>query len=375
MNEERRRAQHDHCDKLTGSLINLYGSTTAATATFWRTTMNSVITSRTFIHLIITIAIFSLLLLGCTRQDTPSYNGPPTKISIGIFKAESAAVVYVADQSGYFKQMGLDVEMHELSSGVEAMAELNEGRVDMALPAEFVFAANIDKHPDLRILASLNRINSVHMVARKDRGIIKPADLKGKRIAVTLTSVGEYFLGKFLNSNRLLLDEVTIVNMPPPIMEKEIGIGSIDAAIVWDPVAWRLRESLGSNAVSWPAQSETPWNLVLVARDSLIKKEPAAMVRLMKALIMAENSIGKDPAATQQNLTKRIGVSERYLADVWGDNQFRVSLERSLMLMLEEETHWIQSTQGSVQKLPNYIRYIHFDALKTARPESVSIIH
>jgi NitT/TauT family transport system substrate-binding protein len=325
--------------------------------------------------MILPIAIFSLLLHGCTRQESPSYTGPPTKMTIGIFKAELSTVLLVADKSGYFKQMGLDVELREFGSGVEAMTALNAGLVDMAVPAEFVFVSNIDKNPDLRIVASINRVKNVYMVGRKDRGINKPSDLKGKRIAVTRTSIGEYFLVKYLNSTRLKQDDVSIINLTPANMEKEIAVGSIDAAIVWNPIARLLIESLGANAVSWPAQSETLWNLVLVARDSLIKKEPAAMVRLMKALIMAEKSIEKDPAATQQNLSKQLGVSEKYLADVWGENQFRVSLDRSLMLMLEEETSWIQKNQGTAQKLPNYLNYIYLDSLKAARPESVSIIH
>src|SRR5450631_560015 len=218
----------------------------------------------TITALLLSITVLALLCQGCTRQETTTYSGPPTKVIIGIFKGENSAVAYLADQAGYFRQMGLEVELREVSSGVAAMAELNEGRADIALSAEFVFVSNIDKHPDLRIAASLNRISSVYLVARKDRGISNPADLKGKRIAVVSTSIGEYFLGKFLNSNRLRLDEITIVNMTPPMMEKEIVAGSIDAAIVWNPVSWRLRESLGSQAICWPAQSESAWHLVLV---------------------------------------------------------------------------------------------------------------
>jgi NitT/TauT family transport system substrate-binding protein len=326
--------------------------------------------------LLFSVALTTLFCQGCTKRETPSWSGPPTKIIIGIFKGENSAVAYVAEQSGYFRQMGLEVELREVSSGVAAMAELNQGRVDIALSAEFVFVSNIDKHPDLRIAASLNRISSVHLVARKDRGISSPADLKGKRIAVVSTSIGEYFLGKFLHSNRLRLDEVTIVDMTPPMMEQEIGAGSVDAAIAWDPVSWRLRESLGSQAVSWPAQAESVWHLVLVAREKFIKKEPAAMVRLMKALLMAEKTMANDPATAKRDIAKRLGLTENYLAAVWGDNQFKVSLDRSLMLNLEEQSRWIGTMQGAAGlKQPNYLEFIYFDALEAARSESVTIIH
>lgn len=325
--------------------------------------------------LAICVICVALLCQGCSKQEAPSYSGPPSKMVIGVPKVENAALLYTADHLGYFRQLGIDAELREFDSGVAAVAALNEGRVDLATAADFAFASNILKHPKLRMVAAINSANNNYMVARRDRGIRNPADLKGKRIAVTRTSIGEYFLGKYLSSNRIRLDEVTIVNMTPTVMEKEIVTGSIDAALFWGTVAWRMKENLGTNAVSWPAQGESPYHMVLIGRDGFIKKESAALVRLMKALIMAEKSIEKDPAAVQRYISRRLGMPEKYCADVWGDNRFKVSLERSLMLTLEEESRWIQSTQGSTQRVPNYLLYIYFDALESARSESVTIIH
>jgi len=244
---------------------------------------------------VVVIMTIVLVCLGCARQEAPSYSGAPAKMTIGVPRVENAAVVYAADHLGYLGKMGIVVELQEFDSGVAAVTALNEGRVDLAVAADFVFASNIGRHPNLRIIAAINSVKNTYMVVRKDRGIHAPGDLKGKRIAVTRTSIGEYFLGKFLNYNRLRLEDVTIVNMTPTMMEQEIAADTIDAAIAWDPVARRLRERLGSNAESWPAQAETPYHMTLITRDSFIKKESAAMVRLMKALIMAEKAIETEP--------------------------------------------------------------------------------
>lgn len=319
---------------------------------------------------------FVLICHGCTKQEAPSYSGPPTKMIIGAPKGESVTVLYALEQLGICKKMGIDFELREFDSGVAAMTALNQGHIDLAAASDFVFASNIDKNPDLRIVAGINRSNNTFIIAQKNRGINKPADLKGKKIAVTLTSIGDYFLGKYLSSNRLKPEDVTMVNMTPSMMEKEIVTGNIDAAIAWDPVARRMRDILGPNANIWPAQAESPYHMVLVARDSFIKKESAAMLRLMKSLVLAEKSIETDPAAVQRYLSKRIGMPEKYFSDIWGDNQFKLFLDRSLLLTLEEESRWIIKTRGMVEtSQPNYLKYLYLDALKTVRPESVTIIN
>lgn len=338
--------------------------------------MNKTIASGAFIYFVLPIAIYTFLLYGCTKQETPIYSGPPTKIVIGIYKGELTSLVYMAEHLGYFKQMGLDVELHDFESGAAALGALNEGKADLSTAADFVFASNIIKHPNLRIIAAINSANNVYIIARKDRGISNAADLKGKRIAVTFTTPSAYFLGKELNRSRLKAEDVTVVNVPPTIMEKGMMDGIYDAAIVWNPVAHRIKDNLGANAVSWNAQSENIFHMTLIGSDSFIKKESAAMVRLMRALKLAEVAIAEEPIKAQQFISKRIGMPEKYLTDVWGEYKFRVYLDRSLLLALEDQSRWIRKVQGGSEVLqPNYLDFLYFEALKSVHPESVTIIN
>lgn len=328
---------------------------------------------------VLSVAVVSFVFfsLGCTKQDTaPSYSGPATKMTIGIAKGESATIVIVADQLGYLKKLGLDVTLQVFDSGVAATKALIEGKIDISAPADFVFTSNMHNNSDLRIIAAINKINSIELIARPDSGISKPADLKGKRIAVTRTSIAEYFLGKFLNNNRLKPSDVNMIDMTPTMMEKEITAGSIDAAIAWNPIAQLIKQKLGGTALAWPAQSESPWHLVLVARDGFIKKESAALVRLMKALVLAEQSVVADPVSAQKELSKRFGIPEKYFTEVWKENQFKVTLDRSLLLTLEEESRWLHRTQGLPDtEMHNFIHFLYLDALKGAKAEAVTIIN
>jgi NitT/TauT family transport system substrate-binding protein len=137
-----------------------------------------------------------------------------------------------------------------------------------------------------------------------------------------------------------------------------------------------MKESLETNGICWPVQVDSSYHMLLIARDSFINKESAAMARLMKGLIAAEESIAKDPAPIQRYLSKRFGMPEKYYFDIWGDNQFKVSIDRSLMLSLEEQSRWIRKSKGTAdRKLPNHFNSFYLDSLKSARPESVSIVY
>ncbi len=339
--------------------------------------MKNISTARAFIQLFFLMAIVPCILYGCSKPEAPLYKGPPTKMTVGVFPSDSNALLFVADYRGYFKQMGLDVALREFDSGVPAVAALNEGLVDLATAADFVFVTNISKHPEMRIMASINMTNNIYIVARKDRGIAQPKDLKGKRIAVTKGSNPEFFLRKYLHVNRLQLKDITMVhNVPQSMMTDAIVAGTIDAAVIPNQISRRMQEKLGDSVVKWPIQGNNTWQMLLMLHDGFAKKEAAALVRFMKALIMAEQAIAENPAEVQLYLSKRFKMPEKYFADVWGDNQFRVSLERSLMLTLEEESRWNQKSQGATDILtPNYLDYLYMTALEAARPESVTIIH
>lgn len=337
--------------------------------------MEKRIIARTLIQIFFPMALLIVLLCGCSKQESLTYTGPPTKMTIGVAKGETATLLFGAERLGYFKQQGLDVVLKVFDSGVAAVEALHERRVDLAAPAGYVIVSNIGEHPHLRIVATINKIDTVEMIARKDRGIKSPADLKGKRIAVTQNSIAEFFLGKYLNANRMNMNDISMVNMTPAMMEKEISSDKIDAAIAWSPRAQAIKEVLGDKAISWPAQSESKYHLVLATRDDFINKEPAAMVRLIKALVMSEAAIAADPAAAQRDLAARFSIPEKYFATVWGQNEFKVSLDRSLLLELEEQSRFRQKTVGGTQSQPNYLQYLYLDALKAARPESVTIIH
>ncbi len=93
--------------------------------------------------------------------------------------------------------------MKVYESGLVAVNDLVADKIDIATTAEFAFVLQAFKHPDLRIAATICDASDHDLVVRKDRGIARPQDLKGKSVAVTRSSSGEFFFYNYLIFNRI----------------------------------------------------------------------------------------------------------------------------------------------------------------------------
>lgn len=166
-------------------------------------------------------ALLTLLLAGC---DAGKPAVVPLPLSIAVVAQPVAALVYVADGKGFFREEGVAVELSAFDLGRDALASALAGGVDLATVFDLPVARKLSEGEDLAVLATLHRSVSGHAVlARRDRGIAHPEDLRGKRIGVTKGISTDYFLALFLTSHGLPQAAVKEVPLEPADYAQEIG--------------------------------------------------------------------------------------------------------------------------------------------------------
>ena len=106
------------------------------------------------------------------------------KITLGTLASELSSLIWVAKNKGYFAEQGLDVDIKLYESGLAAFNDMMAGNVEFATADEFVAVRHILEGSDFRIIASIDEAGDVKVVSRKDHGITKITDLKGKRIGL-----------------------------------------------------------------------------------------------------------------------------------------------------------------------------------------------
>jgi NitT/TauT family transport system substrate-binding protein len=68
-------------------------------------------------------------------------------------------------------------------------------------------------------------------------------------------------------------------------------------------------------------------------------------------------------------------MDENLLASIWDDFVFELSLDHSLLTILEDEARWaIANKFTDKTKVPNCLGYFYLDAMKAVKPEAVTII-
>ena len=73
------------------------------------------------------------------------------------------------------------------------------------------------------------------MVARTDKGINNISDLTGKTIGVAFGTIGQFYLGSFLELNNINQNDVTIVNVPNAQSANALANGTVDAVVTYQP--------------------------------------------------------------------------------------------------------------------------------------------
>jgi ABC-type nitrate/sulfonate/bicarbonate transport system substrate-binding protein len=308
------------------------------------------------------------------EQMVNQYVGPTEKVTIGNI-GEYSLFNLIAKDKGYFKDYGLDVEIKEYESGPAAVADLLAGKLDIAVAADFVGVRNIFTNQRLRIVTQASKHKVFQVVARKDKGISQPSDLKGKKVGVTRKGAGEFYLGRYLTFNNLYFNDVKIIDLPPSEIITQLYKGQIDAAVIFDPHAYAIQKNLGSNGITWSAQGNEKVFALIYSTDTFIESHPAIITRYLQATLQAEQYIKEHPEETKNFIIKTLNYDAAYVDYMLQNFDFINGLDQELLLTMENQARWVIGNKLTDQtKVPNYLDYIYFEGLQEVKPEAITII-
>lgn len=327
----------------------------------------------------VTAIIACVVLLGFgvwyfTNSGTASEK--PKSIIVGGPALEQSAFIYIAEDQGFFAKNGLDVTVRDdYPNGVVPIADMLNDKIDISVSAEYPVVAAILRKEEPRVIAAIDRYQNEEIIGRKDRGIQDISDLKGKRIGVPRGTICEFFLGRFLNLHGMNFSDVTLVNVNASESVNAIADGDIDAIIYFQPHISAMKDRLGDNGISWPAQSNQLMFTVMACRNNWAARNPETTSQFLRSIAQAEEYAINHPDAARAIVQKRLNFSDTYMATVWPEHQFSLSLDQSLLIAMNDEARWmINNNLTSEHTLPDYEDYIYTKGLKEVKPESVNVI-
>ena len=327
---------------------------------------------RITILLRIIVGIASVILFATTSGFTATKE----PITIGVERSPLLALVIIAEDQGFFSKQGVDVKVKYYASGKLALNGMFSGEVELATPAETPIVFGSFERMDFSIVATIGSSdNEPKIVARKDRGIQKPGDLRGKPIATQKASAVHFFLHSFLIKHGLSGKDIKLSFKHPDELVPALANGEIDAFSMREPYVSRAKALLRDNIVVFDERGLYLKTYNLVAFIAFVKDKPQAVKNVLQALIKSEEFAKKYPKQSQKIVSNKIGVKESEIAGLWPDLRFEVSLGQSLLISLENEARWaIRNKLTERKKIPNYLNFIYSDALEAVKPRGVTII-
>lgn len=298
----------------------------------------------------------------------------PESLRLAAYEGDVGALEWIAQEKGFFDKLGLQVEIKGFASGKDALEALKAGRVDVATASEFVFASASLADTQLRILGNISHYRNKAVIGRVDRGIKVPADLKGKRVGVTMPSGAEYSLHVFLALENLTMRQITPVGLGPKEIVESLVAGSIDAAITWQPHVQSAERRLGKLGITFPGDSYDIFLLLLADQHVAVARE-GAIRKLLAGLLLAEDWVAAHPDEAKRFIAARFKLDEAYVASLWPQMRLTVDFPQELMTAIDGEASWLVKRNGAAgTAIPNYANFILPGPLRSLRPRAVSVL-
>ncbi len=175
---------------------------------------------------------------------------------------------FAAQEKGEFKAAGLDVEARSFNAPGEGLVPLLTGDLDAHLTTlDAVVLKSAEAPGKIKIVGLIDTSNGGDaVVASKEVKTV--ADLKGKKVAVTVGECNEILLVKALESANLTKDDITLVNMDPDAAGAALKAGSVDAAVTWEPWITQLSGAGGNVLFSTADAPNILLDCVAITSDS-----------------------------------------------------------------------------------------------------------
>lgn len=181
--------------------------------------------------------LLAVLAAGLTLA-TPAW--AQKKVIVGNF-GDPAPFEAAAAEGRFNKATGWDIEWRKFNSGAEVNAAMASGAIVISELGSVPLAAGASQGVDYQLFLIGKAIGaSEALVVRNGAGIDKPADLKGKKIAVPVGSTAHFSLMGALRMWKLGDKDVQVVGMSPPEISAAWSQNAIDAAFIWEPAQSKL---------------------------------------------------------------------------------------------------------------------------------------
>ena len=242
------------------------------------------------------LAALALVSAAVTMSLSSASAQTALKAKVGVLRLSSSAPVFIAQDKGYFKEAGLDIELKFFDAAQPIAVATTSGDIDFGITAFTAGLYNLAGKGTLKVIGGMSREKAgyplIGYFASNNAyaaGLKTPKDLAGKRIAVTqVGSSFHYSLGLLADKYGFKLADVKVLPLQSLSNAAAALKGeTVDAALLPISTARSLVDSGGAKFLGWVGD-ETPWQLGAVFASPRTLTNNALVTKLLAVLVRAD---------------------------------------------------------------------------------------
>lgn len=338
--------------------------------------VNAKAANRTIVACVVAAVVVVAAALGLFLSAESRSRLALENVTISTAHYPLSALIYIAQEKGYFAIEGLNVKLRRSDEGKISIGEVLAGEADLGGAADTSVMYAVTAGAPLSIIAVIGDSTGENTVlGRKDRGVRRLDDLRGKKVGLSKGTSSQYYFDRLLLELGIAEAEVQVIDTHSGDIVAALHRGKLDAIVTWTPYLAQAEAKLGANAARLPKDGLAKITWSLFGTPQYVHAHPQAVKAVLRALVRAESWLVGDPDAARRLVAKQIGIDPASLAGAWPTYHFEVALDQSLIVALEEQSRWaIRKRLVPVRTTPNFLAAIDASFLLDVRPETVQIV-
>ncbi len=241
-------------------------------------------------------------------------------ITIG-YQEKPDWLLFVARDLKLFEKAGLAPTFVKFVAGPPMITAMQNGSIDLASVGSEAFLIGLSRGVDW-VMIGINPEGaySQGLVARKDSGIKTPADLPGKRIGLFKETTAQFGLMMMMRQHGIHPNQVTLVEMSPEEQLVALATRKIDAAMTWEPWIQRMIHEANARIITTEGNIGIYTNVDgYSVRRQWLRQNRETALRFLRALLLANNVVQKDPSIAVHLWAGELGIKEAWAQAIYED--------------------------------------------------------
>lgn len=250
------------------------------------------------------ILVSALSMTGCaSKQADKPQNGNTVNLKgvalkVGVMPAVDSAPIFLAAKKGYFKELGVDVEVQLYTNAMNRQSALQSGELDGAMTDVIALVNNVQNGFDIKVTTSTD--GSFPFLVKKDFKETK--DIKVGMMEISTTNyLSDEALSSTYNLQKVYINEI-------PARLEMIKQGQLDMAVIPEPMASNGELSGLEKKVYKIKDDFSPD--IMVFTGKAIKEKEKAVKAFHDAYNKAVEDIQKDDKAAREVLIEQLKLNE-----------------------------------------------------------------